>query len=307
MTDFPLFAATLLAYPGRPGTQVVAEFALPTGSFKDRGAAAVVADASARGARRVTLDSSGNAGLAVAAASARAGMPALIRVTTSISLEKAALIRAAGAAIEVHASRDDAAIACVRDGESYDASHIRNPVFRRGVATLPRLWLESGPIPGSIYLPLGNGSLLLGLWEGLRALAKAGRIASLPRLVAAQPDRWAPIASPGAQIGGRTIADGCAISAPPAAAEIRAAILESGGTAIAIPESEIEHAWLEAWRDGFPIEPTSALAFAALKRSPPPGPAAVIATGSGLKLYPGSSPSATTSCSDSTRLRFVSD
>jgi len=57
VNPFPLFDATILRYPGRPQSEVVAECALPTGSFKDRGAAAVVAAAAAAGARRVTLDS----------------------------------------------------------------------------------------------------------------------------------------------------------------------------------------------------------------------------------------------------------
>jgi threonine synthase len=286
VTPFPVFDATLLPHPGRPRTTVVAEFALPTGSFKDRGAAAVVAAAAVSGARRVTLDSSGNAGLAVAAAASRAGLASLIRVTESISPEKESLLRSTGAAIEKLPTRAQAALACVRDTESYDASHVRNPFFRRGVATLARAWLQKQPLPETVYLPVGNGSLLLGLWQGFLELRDAGRISALPRLVALQAERCAPIARPEAPGDGKTIADGCAILDPPAAEEIRAAIAASGGEAIAIPEDEIASAWLSAWRSGFPIEPTSALAFAGLARSSDTGPAAVIATGSGLKAHP---------------------
>ena len=287
MSAFPVFEATILPYPGRPGTVVVAEFALPTGSFKDRGAEAVVAEARASGARRVTLDSSGNAGLAVAAAASRAGLACRVRVAASISPAKAALLRAAGAELESHPTRAEAARACVKDSESYDASHVRNPMFRRGVATLAGAWAARATIPESVYLPVGNGSLLLGLWHGLRELRAAGRIAALPRLVAVQAEGCSPIVHPGSPGDGRTMADGCAILDPPAAAEIRAAIAASGGEAISVSEAEIEAAWKAAWRSGFPIEPTSALAFAALERSRDPGNAAVVATGSGLKAYPG--------------------
>src|SRR5258708_22233030 len=89
---FPVFDATIFSHPERRQTSVVGEFALPTGSFKDRGAAAVVAAAIAAGARRVTLDSSGNAALAVAAAASRAGLSALLRVAASISPAKRALL-----------------------------------------------------------------------------------------------------------------------------------------------------------------------------------------------------------------------
>ena len=286
MSSFPLFDAAVLPHPALPRTDVVAEFALPTGSFKDRGAAAVVAAAKEAGARTVTLDSSGNAGLAVAAAASRAGLAARIRVASTISAEKLALLRATGAEIDTHPSRAEAALACVRDAESYDASHVRNPAFRRGVATLARAWIEKASIPDVVYLPVGNGSLLLGLWDGLLDLRASGRLAALPALVAVQAERCAPIARPDSPGDGRTIADGCAILHPPAADEIRAAISASGGEAIAVTEDEIERAWIAAWRCGFPIEPTSALAFAGRARSGRSGSSAVVATGSGLKAHP---------------------
>jgi threonine synthase len=283
------FEAVILPHPRHPRTTVVAEFALPTGSFKDRGAAAVVADAAARGARRVCLDSSGNAGFAVAAAARRAGLEAIVRVA-GISPEKEALIASTGARIEKFASRADAARACTSDRGSYDASHVRNPAFREGVATLAAAWARRAGLPDRVLLPVGNGSLLLGLWAGLRRLRREGAIATLPRLLAVQSDRCAPIARPDAPGDGRTIADGCAVLEPALASEIRVAIAESGGRAIAVPEDAIAPAWRQAWRDGFPIEPTSALPFAALEAFPDDGDTAVLATGSGLKRAPGAAP-----------------
>ncbi len=287
MRAFPTFDATLFPHPRRPDTTVVAEFALPTGSFKDRGAAAVVADAAARGFGRVSLDSSGNAGLAVAAAARRAGLDAVVRVASGIAPEKEAMIAATGARIEKFADRAAAVRACLEDSGSYDASHVRNPLFRRGIATLASAWASKAPIPERIVLPVGNGSLLLGLWEGLAALHAEGALPRLPRLIAVQAERCAPIARPDSPGGGRTIADGCAVVDPPLAGAIAAAIGESGGEALALSEEAIDAAWRRAWSDGFPIEPTSALAFAAwatLAAGPSTG---VIATGSGLKRPPG--------------------
>jgi len=284
---FPTFAATLLSHPRVRRATVVAEFALPTGSFKDRGAAAVVADASARGATRVSLDSSGNAGLAVAAAAARVGLAAVVRVAAGASPAKEALIRATGARVEKFADRAGAIRACAEDSSSYDASHVRNPLFRRGIATLAGAWSSQEEIPETIYVPVGSGSLLLGLWTGFQELRREGRLLRMPRMIAVQARRCAPIAHPEDPGDGRTIADGCAILSPAAAAEIRNAIAESGGAAVSVSEEEIGAAWVDAWRNGFPIEPTSALGFAALARDGADGRSAVIATGSGLKGPPG--------------------
>jgi len=287
VTAFPTFDATLLPHPHRRDTTVVAEFALPTGSFKDRGAAAVVADAVARGARRVSLDSSGNAGLAVAAAARRAGLDAVVRLGPGISPAKEALIAATGARVEKFPDRAAAVRACAGDADAYDASHVRNPLFRRGISTLARAWAAKAAIPDRIVLPVGNGSLLLGLWEGFAAMRRDGALDRLPRLVGVQAERCAPIARPSDPGDGRTIADGCAVLDPALAPAILAAIAESGGEVLAISEEAIDAAWRRAWRDGFPVEPTSALAFAAwaaLTAGPTTG---VIATGSGLKRAPG--------------------
>jgi threonine synthase len=285
MTSFPLFPATLLPHPRFPDTTVVAEFALPTGSFKDRGAAAVVADAVARHARTVALDSSGNAGLAVAMAASRAGLSTVIR-GASISPPKEILLRAAGARLETFATREAAVRACAEDHVSYDASHVRNPLFRKGVSTLAAAWRRHSPPPETIFLPVGNGSLLLGLFDGFTRLIQSGDAARMPRFIAVQSERCAPIARPEAPGDGRTIADGCAILSPLARAEILAVLERTAGAAVAVSEGEIEAAWRDAWADGFPIEPTAALSFAGRARSKDVGESAVVATGSGLKIPP---------------------
>jgi threonine synthase len=285
--DFQIHPVRLLPHPGRPGVEVVAEHLLPTGSFKIRGAEAVLADAVALGASRVALESSGNAGLAVAYLAARAGLPAIVRVARTISPGKERLLRAAGATLEIFPTREEAARAGRRDRESYDASHVRNPLFRRGVSTLVDGWCEIRELPEEIYLPVGNGSLLLGIWEGVRRARAAGRAAHAPRLIAVQSQRCAPIARPEAPGDGVTIADGCAILHPPHREEILAAIAESGGAAVAVTESEIEAATRRAREAGFPIEPTAGLGFAAAERFHRPStPAAVIATGAASKSLP---------------------
>ncbi len=286
--NFPVHPLTLLPHPRWPEVEVVAEFLLPTGSFKIRGAEAVVADARSRGAARVALESSGNAGFATACCAARAGLAAIVRVARSISPQKEELLRAAGAVVEIYPTREDAIEAGRADLESYDASHVRNPLFRAGVATLVGRWSELGELPGRIYLPVGNGSLLLGLHAGIRRALREGLIPRPPRFFAVQSERCAPIARPEDPGDGKTIADGCAILHPPAREEILSAIAESGGLALTVSEREIAMAVRRAWRDGFPIEPTAALGFAAAEKLREPGvSAAILATGAALKTIPG--------------------
>src|SRR5947209_5013629 len=118
--EFTVHPLTLLPHPRRPGVEVIAEYLLPTGSFKIRGAEAVIADARARRASRVALESSGNAGLATAFLASRAGIPAIVRVSSTISPQKEQLLREAGALVEVYPSREEAAEAGRLDRDSYD-------------------------------------------------------------------------------------------------------------------------------------------------------------------------------------------
>ncbi len=110
-----------------------AEYYMPTLSFKDRGAVLLIAIAKKLGIKRVVADSSGNAGTAIAAYGARAGIQCDIFVPESTSSKKIAQIEAHGAVIhKVPGTREDtanAAIAMVENTSAFYASHIYNPSF----------------------------------------------------------------------------------------------------------------------------------------------------------------------------------
>jgi threonine synthase len=270
--------AALIRHPRVSGVVVAAEYLLPGGSFKDRGAAKVVAAAKASGARCVALDSSGNAGFAVALYAALEGLRARIHVAAGAAREKLALIQATGADLITHPDRPAAARAASRD-DAYDASHIRNPLFWDGVAEAPRSWHAQGCDPEEVWLPVGNGSLLLGLAAGFEA--------RLPRFVGVQPERCAPVARPGSALG-TTLADGVAVGEPVHRDRLREIVERSGGRWETVSEDEIQRAFEQAWRAGFPIEPTSALPFALLERARARASSIlIVATGSGLKHPPG--------------------
>jgi len=113
----------------------------PTGSFKDRGAAVLVAALRALGAEAVADDSSGNAGAALAAYAARAGMRAVLYVPSHASGPKLAQIEAYGARlVRVPGPRERATHAveeaCRGNLGLVYASHNASPFFPAGLATV---------------------------------------------------------------------------------------------------------------------------------------------------------------------------
>jgi threonine synthase len=273
------------------------EFQNPTGSFKDRGAAALVSELAARGIDAVVEDSSGNAGAALAAYCARAGIRATIFVPGSASGPKLAQIATYGAdVVRVPGPRafaTAAAMEAVGAGAVY-ASHALLPFHPAGYATMARELVDQlgGVAPGSVVAPAGQGGLLLGLAAGFSGLARDGIIARVPSLIGVQAAACAPLARAFADDGGDadagpagpTVAEGVAVAAPARAAEVIAAVRASGGRIPVVPEDRILPARDCLARAGFLVEPTSALVLDALRQCPDvPEPVVLILTGSGLK------------------------
>jgi len=278
-----------------------AEYLNPTGSFKDRGAAVLVTALKAAGVREAVEDSSGNAGAALAAYAARAGLSATIYVPAHASPVKQAQIAAYGARVVlVPGPRTETARAvrqAVREGAIY-ASHVYSPFYPQGMKTIAfELWEQlDGRAPASVVAPLGHGGLLLGLHRGFGELWSAGLIEQLPRLFGAQAQPCAPLANAwergAADVEpveeGETVAEGVRIAAPPWGRAILAAVRESGGAVLALPDGKTLEAQRKLAQRGFYVEPTSALAVAALEhlRGRLGDVPVVVLTGSGFKSPP---------------------
>ncbi len=291
---------------------VKCEWVMPTGSFKDRGAAVMLTGLRAQGVRQVLEDSSGNGGAAVAAYAAAAGMAATILAPESTSPAKTLAMRAVGATVELipgnRQATADAAIARCSGGSNssgifdssgiFYASHNWHPFFLHGTKTLAyELWEQLGfRQPDNIVVPCGAGSNVLGCAIGFGELLRAGQIARLPRLFAAQPRNCAPIA---AEAEGKepppirqTIAEGTAITRPVRQQEVVAALRQSGGGGVMVDEEEIAAATLSLARTGLYVEPTSAQALPALQTLLAEGrigrgeTTVIVLTGSGLKAGP---------------------
>jgi threonine synthase len=264
----------------------------PTGSFKDRGAATVITAARAAGARTVVEDSSGNAGTAIAAYAAAAGIKARVFAPADIVPVKARAIQVLGAElIKVSGPRSavtQAAVAASR--EAYDAGHARDDAFLEGTKTIAyELFEELGETLTDVVTPVGQGTVLIGLAMGFADLVSAGRMERAPRLHGVQAEACAPLVR-GATIGRpapvvpqASIADGIRIPEPTRTERSYAAVRYSGGRWIAVSEDAIERAWRQAAALGLLMEPTSAAGIAGARvLNLPPG-AVVIITGSGIK------------------------
>ncbi|WP_119291884.1 threonine synthase [Streptomyces sp. YIM 130001] len=258
------------------------DFLQPTLSFKDRGAVLLAELALRLGPDRVVADSTGNAGTAVAAYCARAGLPTTVFVPAGTSGKKLEQIRAHGARVaEVDGDRAaaaDAARGAADEAGTFYASHVYNPYFLHGTKTyVHELWEDlGGRLPEVLVLPVGNGTLLLGAALALRELHGAGLIGRIPTLYAVQAEAVSPIAAAwraGARDLGEpvqasaTLAEGIAIARPPRARQILSVVREFGGDVLTVTEAEIGAAQRDLAGRGLYVEPTGVACWAAVAGS----------------------------------------
>ncbi|WP_119715806.1 threonine synthase [Propionibacterium ruminifibrarum] len=252
------------------------DYFMPTLSFKDRGAAVLVAHCVSIGVENVAQDSSGNAGHAVAAYCARAGIGCEIFVPEGTSPKKIDLIRACGATVNVvPGNRDHCAEVCrakVADEGVYYANHVYNPVFYEGTKTFAyEIYEQLGRVPANILVPVGNGTLFLGLMKGLEDLLHAGLIETMPQIIAVQAQGCDPLLR-AAEAGASqpvtvtpepTLAEGIAIGAPMRGAQILAHARRYGVRFVHAPEDEILRARAALAARGVYCEHTTAANLAA--------------------------------------------
>ena len=183
-------------------------------------------------------------------------------------------------------------------GDGWYASHAWNPAFYAGTMTFAfELAAQRGwSVPDAVVLPVGHGTLFLGTYRGFERLVEAGITDRLPRLFAVQTMGYDPLVE---RVGGdriveddetRTeIADGIQISEPARASQLLDALEATDGTAVAVGDGPVETALDRLHRGGFYVEPTCAVAPAALahfRETGAIGPdddVVVPLTGSGLK------------------------
>jgi len=252
---------------------------LPTGSFKARGVAMAVSMAGSFGITRVAMPTNGNAGAALAAYGARAGMEIILFCPADTPAVNFGEMSAHGARVyRVDGLIDDCGAIVARgaaEGSWFDMSTLKEPYRIEGKKTMGlELAAQLGwSLPDVIFYPTGGGTGLIGMWKGFAELEALGLIGpGRPRMVAVQAEGCAPIVKAwreGADHAERwenAQTEAAGIRVPKAIGDflILAAIRESGGFATAVSEDEIASAQSEAARDdGLLLSPEGAATLAA--------------------------------------------
>ena len=231
------------------------ESQLPTGSFKSRGLAMAVSRAKELGASRLAIPTAGNAGGALAAYAARAGIEAWIFMpadTPEVNQAEAAYYGAK--AFLVDGLITDCG-AVVRDGTPhmgwFDVSTLKEPYRIEGKKTMGLELAEQfdWDLPDVILYPTGGGTGLIGMWKAFAELGSIGWLDndSRPRMISCQAAGCAPIATAFAA-GERfadpfpnatTAASGLRVPAAVGDFMILDAVRESGGQARSAEEEQL--------------------------------------------------------------------
>ncbi len=270
--------------PEAPGVRVSLkdDGGLPTGSFKARGMAVAVSRARELGLKELFVPSAGNAGVALAAYSARARLHARVYLPEETPPSMAQQCRQYGAEVVTVRGTIREAGASAREAEArsgaFDMSTLREPYRVEGKKTMGLEIFEQLPgddLPDAILYPTGGGTGLVGMAKAFRELGALGLLARTPRLYAVQPSGCAPVVRAlregGARVGPwegpRTIAPGLLVPAPFASERILEAVRSTHGDGVTLDDREIVAAMRQlADRHGVSASPEGAAPYAALAR-----------------------------------------
>jgi threonine synthase len=294
----------------------------PTASLKDRASAVAVIKAQEVGAEIVTTASTGNAAAALAGLAASAGQKAVIFVPATAPPAKIAQLLVYGATVLlVDGSYDEAFDLCLEASDAfgwYCRNTAYNPYMAEGKKTVTleiygqllgspfwglggELRLPGPPasLPDYLFVSVGDGCIISGMYKGLRDLVALGVLSQLPRLMGVQAagssflyDAWrdnedvlhkAPIAV-------HTLADSIGSGLPRDRLKAMAAVRQTHGAFIQVSDDEILAA-IPALARGCAVfaEPAAAAAYAGLVKAVVTGQVeagarvAIVVTGSGLK------------------------
>jgi threonine synthase len=278
----------------------------PTGSFKARGLAAAVSKAKELGVEKVIIPTAGNAGGAMAAYAARAGLRSHIFMPKDTPFANIEESRIAGAEVVlVDGLISDAARMASEKARAegwFDVSTFKEPYRVEGKKVMGYELAEAfeWELPEVIIYPTGGGTGLVGMWKAFAELETLGWLQNTkrPRMVAVQADGCAPVVKAFEAkssfcdfwTNAHTIASGLRVPKSFADRLILQDIYESEGIAVAVSDKAILEAQRQLARlEGIFAAPEGAATLAALEKLIEqkwihPGERVVLFnTGSGLK------------------------
>ncbi len=251
----------------------------PSGSLKDRASFLVVAEATRLKETRIVTASTGNAGTALAAVCASAGMEATVFVPERTPRAKLISLFNYGATLyRVKGTYDDAfrlSIEYTKTRGGINRNTAYNPLTIEGKKTVAfEIFLQLGHVPDVVVVPVGDGVILAAIYKGFRDIRETGLADRIPRLLCVQAERSDAIhrlvttgtfspspASP-------TVADSISVSVPSNAWMAARAIKESDGFSVTVSDMEILDGQKQlAATTGVFAEPAAAAVVAGLKKA----------------------------------------
>lgn len=267
---------------GFPELYIKDESLNPTGSFKARGMAVAISRAKELGIKHVSVSSLGNAGTALSAYAALAGMKSYVFMPKDVPRSFIVQCVALGAKVELV---DGMITDCSRVAEEeareagrFDLSTLKEPYRVEGKKTMGFELAEqlNWELPDVIIYPTGGGTGLIGMWKAFEEMENLGWVKNKkPRMVSVQSDGCAPIVrafyenkdSAEPWQNAQTIADGLRVPAAIGDFIILRTIRESRGTAVTVSDSEImECLQLLGTTQGIFTCPEGAATLAAFRR-----------------------------------------
>lgn len=256
----------------------------PTGSFKARGLSMSISKARENGHTACIVPTAGNAGVAMAAYCARAGMEAVVVMPRHTPDAFRDECLAYGARVVLVDGLINDCATKVRemnpDGRYFDVSTLKEPYRIEGKKTMGYEIAEqfNWQLPDVIMYPTGGGTGLIGIWKAFDEMKQLGWLAPdqpLPRLVAVQSEECCPVVNTflGKQpdsknyVGKPTLANGLAVPRPIGEPLMLNVLHESGGTALAVSEQDMVDSTKEiCQQEGIFVAPEGGAIWAATKK-----------------------------------------
>jgi threonine synthase len=277
----------------------------PTGSFKDRASALVVARAMEAGILTVSTASTGNAAAALAGVGASVGMNTIIFVPATAPEAKIAQLLVYGATVLLVEDTYDVAFElcsqmCVQEGW-YCRNTGMNPYTAEGKKTVSYEIAEQlgWQVPDVVVVGVGDGNIIAGVYKGFYDLLQLGWIERIPRLIGVQAEGSAALyhawkdgisAQDMKPIDANTIADSISAGLPRDRTKALRAVQQTHGAFVTVSDESIIAAIPRLARlTGVFAEPAAASVFAGVQHAVQSGlintneSAALLITGNGLK------------------------
>jgi threonine synthase len=254
----------------------------PTGTFKARGISCAISMCRELGITKIAIPTAGNAGGALAAYAAAAGIEAYVFMPKDVPVANFIEAKAFGANVTLVDGLISDCAKLVTEGKAkqgwFDLSTLKEPYRIEGKKTMGFEAAEQfdWDLPDAIFYPTGGGVGMIGMWKAFEELEHLGWIGSKrPKMIAVQAEGCAPIVRAFEKNtefsefwhDASTIASGLRVPKALGDFLVLRAVRESGGTAIAVSDAEImnscEHL---AAAEGLFVAPEGGACIAALKK-----------------------------------------